>query len=109
MAKKIPGILILYFFFSSNIFVLAQAAEEEKAITGVINRLFEGMTRSDTAMIHATFASGATLATISRKNDEVKLKRDESVDGFLKAIARLHTEVYYEEIWNLKISIDGDF
>ena len=109
MARKIPGILILFFFLGPNAFVFAQVAADEKAITEVINRLFEGMTRSDTALMHATFAPGATMASISRKNDEVRLRREESVDGFLKAIARPHPEVYYEEIWNMKISIDGDF
>ena len=109
MVKKMSGLLILCFFSIGNAFVFAQAANDEKAITEVINRLFEGMTRSDTALMHSTFAAGATMASISRKNEEVKLKRDESVDGFLKAIARPHPEPYYEETWNIKISIDGDF
>src|SRR6187549_3613840 len=97
MVKKMSGILTLCFFFSGNAPVFAQTADNEKAITEVINRLFEGMTRSDTALMHTTFAAGATMASISRKNEEVKLKRDESVDGFLKAIARPHPEPYYEE------------
>jgi hypothetical protein len=31
------------------------------------------------------------------------------LDGFLKAVGTPHPEVWYEEIWNLKIQIDGDF
>jgi hypothetical protein len=110
MLKNINGMLVLCFFLTGNIIVLAQTPAEEKAIAEVISLLFDGMTRSDTAMMRSAFAPGATMASVSRnKSDEVVLKREESIDGFLKAIARPHPEPYYEEIWNLKISIDGDF
>ena len=89
---------------------MSQNATEEAAVTGVINRLFKGMELGDSAMVHSVFYKEITMARVTRdKNNNVVLRSEKSVDGFLKAIGTPHKEVWYEDIWNIKVQIDGDF
>lgn len=82
---------------------------EEKAVKEVIEKVFVSMAKGDSAALHSIFSSGATMVSVYRdKNNEPVLKRDPSIDPFLKAIGTPHPEPYHEEVWNLKISIDGD-
>ena len=87
-----------------------QAADDEMAITNVIDELFNAMELGDSAKAPTTFAIQVTTATVSRdKNNNVVLRRDNTVDSFLKAIAAPRKENWYEETWNTKVQIDGDF
>lgn len=87
-----------------------QNTSEETGVTETIKRLFKGMELGDSTMVHSTFTREVTFATIFRdKSNTVVLHRENSPDGFLKAVGTPHKEVWYEEIWNLKIQIDGDF
>lgn len=91
-------------------FVQAQEANDEQAIKAVINSLFQGMEKGDSAMVHNAFMKDITMATAYRDKDgNALLRRDLSLDGFLKAIATPHPTVWYEEIWDLEIQVDGDF
>jgi hypothetical protein len=106
MAKKVLFALLICFALSKT---YGQSAAEEGAVKEVINRLFKAMELGDSAMLHGTFAPGTTMATIYRdKNNDPVFKRDASIDDFLKAIGTPHPEPYYEEIWNIKVLIDGD-
>jgi len=101
-------VLCFYAFFTQEI--SAQSVTEEAAITEVINRLFKAMEMGDSSMLHSTMANPMTGATIFRdKNGNVGIHRDNSSAGFLVAVGTAHKEVWHEEIWNLKIQIDGDF
>jgi hypothetical protein len=91
-------------------FVSAQSTTDEEAVREVVSRLFKGMEKGDSAMAHSAFAREVTMATALRdKSNNPVLRRESSIDGFLKAIGTPHKEVYYEEIWNVKVQIDGDF
>jgi hypothetical protein len=106
MLKKIFLALLLGFGLGKT---YGQNVGEEGAVKEVIARLFKAMASGDSAMLHATFASGTTMATIYRdKNNEPVFKKDDSINNFLKAIGTPHPEPYYEEIWNVRILIDGD-
>jgi hypothetical protein len=88
----------------------AQQAKDETAIKDVILRLFIGMEKGDSAMVRAVFTPQPTLATVLRnKNDEPVLRQESSLNEFLKAVGTPHKEVWYEDIWNIKIQMDGDF
>jgi hypothetical protein len=85
-------------------------AGEEAAVKEVINRLFNGMQRGDSAMVRTVFADTVTTATIFRdKANNARIVRESSIAGFLKAIGSPHAETWYEEIWNVSIQVDGDF
>lgn len=86
-----------------------QATPDETAIKEVINSLFKGMELGDSAMVHKAFTRTPVMATVSRnQQNEPVLRQEHSLDGFLKAVGTPHKDVWYEEIWNLKIQQDGD-
>jgi hypothetical protein len=87
--------------------VLAQAGAEED-VRAVIARLFKGMQLGDSAMVRSTFAADIQFVTITSKQDGTSAKHIEpSAAPFLKALGTPHAEVWNEEIWNLKIVVDG--
>ena len=68
-----------------------QDAPEREAIVKVVHRLFEGMQKGDSAMVHSTFAKEVTMATMRRnKENKPQLVRENSIDGFLKAVGTPH-------------------
>ena len=90
--------------------VSAQKSTEEVAVKAVITKLFLGMEKGDSAMVHSTFAKEVSLLTAFRdKNNNPKLIRESSIEDFLKAVGTPHPETWYEETWNFVIQIDGDF
>ncbi len=96
--------------FTFGLFLSASAQKnaataDEAAVQQVIADLFKGMEKGDSALVHSTFAREVTLATMARdKSGNPILHRESSLDGFLKAVGTPH-----QEIWNLKIQLDGDF
>jgi hypothetical protein len=107
MRKLVVLILALTCF--SGIRANGQSSEEG-AVTDAINKMFKAMELGDSAMLHSVFAKKWTDATVARNKDgNVVLNRSDSPKGFLDAVGKPHKEVWHEEIWNLKIQIDGDF
>jgi len=81
-----------------------------QAVMEPIVRLFTGMNKGDSALAHSAFASEITMATIAKdKAGNVVVRRENSIAGFLKAIATPHPEPWSEPIWNTKIEVDGNF
>ena len=102
------GLLFLLFGIFSSI--SSQAQSDHDTIREVINRIFNGMEKGDSAKLHSAFADQVTMATVLRdKSNAAVIKRETSIADFLKAVGTPHPEVWYEEIWNLKIQVDGDF
>lgn len=86
------------------------AQQEEKNVKEVIERLFKGMQLGDSAMVRTTFHKNVTLATALRNRENVPvLRRETSIDAFLKAIGSPHPEPWNEEIWDVEVKVDGDF
>lgn len=101
---------LLFLLFGIMYSISSEAQTDQDRIKDVINRLFNGMEKGDSANLHSAFADQVTMATISRdKNNAVVIKRESSIADFLKAVGTPHSEIWYEEIWNLKIQIDGEF
>lgn len=89
---------------------VAQQSAEEIAVIQVIKQLFKGMEKGDSAMVRASFTKDITMATISRDKKNVSvLIRESALHGFLKAVGTPHPEIWYEEIWNIKVQRDDDF
>ena len=86
------------------------ASPEKQAVEQVVHRVFEGMQKGDSAMLHSAFASEVTLATISiNKDGSIRLEHENSIHDFLVAVATPHKEIWYEETWNYTTQIDGAF
>jgi hypothetical protein len=75
-----------------------------------IDRLFKGMSLGDSAMVSGAFTKQVSMATITKdKNGAPLIRFESSINDFLKAVGTPHLENWNEPIWDLKISIDGDF
>lgn len=89
----------------------SQEAGEAGAVKSVIENLFEAMTAGDSAMAMNSFAPKVTSATIytDDKTGMPAIRLGENIDSFMRAIGASRKEVWYEEIWGLRIMIDGEF
>ena len=85
-----------------------QAQTDEEGIKTAINNMFDGMKKSDTALIRSAFSSGAILQTIGRNKEGKTVVRTDAVDSFIVSIAKPHTDIYDERISFETIKIDGD-
>lgn len=102
--------VIALFLCFAGIPVNAQVVSpDEIAVKETIGKLFRGMELGDSAMVRAAFAEEVTMATSRRdKENNPLLTRESSLAAFLKAVGTPHTEVWYEEIWNIHVQLDGD-
>lgn len=109
MNRKLSSLLVLGLCVCT-FNVMGQGDGDESAVKDVIVRLFKGMELGDSAMVHSAFYNkAATTATVFRdKNNSPMLRRESSIQGFLDAVGKPHKEVWYEEIWNVKVQVDGD-
>lgn len=90
--------------------LLAQAADDEASVKEVVNRLFKAMELGDSAMLRSAFYSHVTMGTIVKdKGGNTILRPESSIDAFAKAVGTPHKEVWHEDIWNVKVQLDGDF
>lgn len=104
---RIPIVLAL--FLASTSLTLCAQASEEANVNAVINRLFTGMHEADSATVRSVFATDVTMVTVLRDKEDNPTLRKDSVVDFIKAIGQKQPEPLTEEIWNVKIQIDGDF
>jgi hypothetical protein len=102
-------LLIFLFLIGFSCSLSAQKIDKE-AIKAVINKLFVGMQKSDSAMAHSVFHSTAKLNTIgfSQKTGQNYFIAEDRVNGFLEAIAKPKTELWYEKATSFDIKIDGN-
>jgi hypothetical protein len=97
-------IFLILTFISTTVY----AQNDEVAVKQVVNRLFDGMKKSDTAMIRSVFSSDPTLQSIATSRDGNVLIVNEPLDSFLVEISKPHTEVYDERLSFDVIKIDGE-
>lgn len=89
---------------------LAQSEDEKKKVEEPITRLFLGMNKGDSSLVHSAFAKQVTMATIGKnKSGNPFIHYESGISDFLKAVGTPHTESWNEPIWGLKISIDDNF
>ena len=96
------------FLILTIISTTALAQTDELAVKDVVNRLFTGMKRSDTALIRSVFTESAILQTVIRNKEGKVSIVHEPLDSFLTAIAKPHSQVYDERITFDVVKIDGD-
>jgi hypothetical protein len=108
--NKIVKLLSIAGLILSGVNLQAQTSGEENAVKEVIVRLFKGMELGDSAMVHSAFHDKAvTMATVLRdKTNTPIIRRESSIQAFLDAVGKPHTEIWYEEIWNVKVQVDGE-
>lgn len=83
---------------------------EEARVKEVVVRLFDAMHKGDSVLARTAFHESVTMATVFRNRDNVPMLRKEtSIDDFMKMIGIPRPEPITEEIWGVDIKIDGDF
>ena len=98
--KLLPFILLIS---------LNTVAQEDKKVMEPINLLFEGMKKSDSAMVHRAFHSQVNFySVVTDPRTNQPLLRSDALKGFLVSIGTPHKEVYNEMIWSPKIEIDDN-
>ena len=96
------------FLILTIISTTASAQSDETAVKEVINKLFTGMKKQDTALIRFAFSAKPILQTIIKTMDGRVSVESEPLDSFLVAIAKPHTEAYDERITFDLVKIDGE-
>lgn len=94
--------------FSFTVMQTVKAQESESlSVQKVINQLFEGMHKADSAMVANSFHKGAMLQTIAQRNDKTQVQST-AMESFLKAIQQAKPGQLEERIQFNSIQIDGD-
>ena len=102
--------LLPFFFFLVLIApVFSQLTPAEKLIMKPVEMLFDGMYRTDTAMVHSAFVEEATLSTVTVDKNGHPALRASTLQSFFHAIATPHPEPWSEMIWDPEIKSDGNF
>lgn len=84
----------------------AQAPKSAEAeVVAVVNAVFDGMRKVDSAMVRPLFHPRARFITVDSRSPGVRI--DESVDGLIQAIGRPRTELHDEQLSNIRTMIDG--
>ncbi|ATP58166.1 hypothetical protein CPT03_17695 [Pedobacter ginsengisoli] len=105
--KKRNFLIIVFLLTAINVTGQIQQHEED-LVKATINKLFEGMKNTDSAMVSNAFASNAIMQSIHKSKDgEFKLT-DEKVSDFIKFTGTSHKEKFDERIIFTKILIDGN-
>jgi hypothetical protein len=99
-----PVLALLTILFSIN----TNAQNDETTIKQTINRLFNGMRQSDTAMIRSAFAPEGILQTVVKNKEGKVFIQSEPLDSFIAFVSKPHKEVYDERITFDLIKVDGD-
>ena len=101
MKHIFPLLLIL---LSINLIAQDTHTEVEKTI----KKLFQGMQKGDSSMVHATFHEDLRMySSFITETSEVKLKKG-SMTSFIEAVGKPHDEVWDERISELNIQIDDN-
>jgi hypothetical protein len=97
-------LLLILTFISSQAF----AQTEEAGVKQIINNMFEGMKRGDTALIRSCFTTAPLLQTLRKDKEDRDIIDTEPLDSFLAIMARPHKDVYDERITFNVVWIDGN-
>jgi hypothetical protein len=100
--KPVLALLTILFCINSN------AQSDEAAIKQTINKLFDGMRQSDTAMIRSAFAPQGLLQTVVKNKEGKVFIQSEPLDSFIAFVSKPHKVVYDERISFDLVKIDGE-
>jgi hypothetical protein len=85
-----------------NAAVLPAQSAEEKEVLAIVQRVFEGMRTSDSAMVRSSFDPGARFAGV----DSTGTVRYQALDGWIRAIANSANR-WEEPLYDVQVRVDG--
>ncbi|MES2275548.1 MAG: nuclear transport factor 2 family protein [Bacteroidota bacterium] len=102
--KKIAYITYLLSLFA----IPAFCQTDEARIKQTITTFFDGMRKSDTAMMRSAIAKDMVLQSVANKKDGTTALVTESMANFTASVAKPHAEIYDERVTFNDIRIDAD-
>ena len=104
MLKSLLLPVLLLFHFST----IAQTADDDQAaVIATIQRMFDGMRASDSAMVRSVFDPSARLQSAFTNKEGKAVLTTEAIGEFVEAVGTPHTEVWDERIWSYDVRMDG--
>jgi hypothetical protein len=82
------------------------STDAEREVMAVVNAVFDGMRKVDSAMVRPLFHPQARQIAMDLRG-EGRPPRFDSLEAFLQAVARPRTELFDERLSNVKTMIDG--
>jgi putative lumazine-binding protein len=101
---RLPALLLVLLVPSAG--VAGQAPDAKAEVQAVINRLWEGMQKGDSAMVRSVFHPQARMSTAFVRQGTPSIEI-ESIEGFIKAVGTPHDKLWDERTRNVQIQIDG--
>ena len=81
---------------------------EENAVKAPIQQLFEGMKKSDSALVHQAFAEGGRLETVQKDKMGVVSVKTDDLKKFFTSIGSQPAGALDERLLGMEIKIDGE-
>ena len=103
MSRALVVIAIL--LLPSGVYAQTASSAAEAEVMAVVNAVFDGMRKADSAMVRPLFHAKARMITVDSRSPNAAI--EESVEGFIQSIGRPRTEVFDEQISNVRVMIDG--
>ena len=103
MRKRVIAALIAGLAWTTPISAQSSAETE---VVAVVDRVFDGMRKGDSAMVRPLFHAKARMITMDLRSER-PARVEESVEGFIRSVGSPRTEVYDEQLSNVKTLIDG--
>lgn len=99
--------LLLAMLLSTPFILQAQSAQGED-VKAVIEQLFEGMKKSDSTLVAASFKSDAIMQTIAKDQSGKVSVRNSELQNFLNSISQAEVGLLNEKIISYEIKVDGE-
>ena len=99
------AIAIAMLVLPSSAFAQAAPQNAEAEVRAVVNALFDGMRKVDSAMVRPLFHAKARMITVDSRSPGPRI--EESAEGLIRSIGTPRTEVYDEQLSNVRVMIDG--
>lgn len=79
-------------------------ADDQKAVLAVVDKLFDGMRKADTALMRSLFVPQARMLGVGRQGEATS----NSVDAWLNSIGQKRANLVYDErTWAPEAKVDG--
>ncbi|MEM6344565.1 MAG: nuclear transport factor 2 family protein [Bacteroidota bacterium] len=85
-----------------------KAITEEARVEAAVNRMFEGMYKGDSAMVHSVMGEDVRFETTTFNKEGDPVLFQGSLESFLEAVGTPHDAIWDERISNLKVMIDDN-
>ena len=83
----------------------SNAQNDDADVRAVVNALFDGMRKVDGAMVRPLFHAKARMFTVDARRPDTLVEA--SVERFIQSIGRPRTELFDEQLSNVRVMIDG--